>query len=165
MNVNATLLGQMVTFGIFVWFTMTFVWPAIMQALDERERKIKSGLQAAEQGHIALKQSKEEGQQHIDQAKQQAAGVLDEAHKRAKRLEAETLSQAEHKRAEIVKKAMADIEQQKQVLLESLLASFSDYVIKASSQVLQAEVSASKHASLLKTLSQDAEKYFAGEKA
>ena len=56
MSITATLIGQMITFGLLVWFTMKFVWPPLLQALEERKKKIADGLAAGEKGKQELEQ-------------------------------------------------------------------------------------------------------------
>ena len=86
MDINATLLGQMITFGLFVWFTMKFVWPHIETALEERKDKIADGLAAAERGHHELSLSQDKAKNVLHEARDEASELL-----KASRMQAEKI--------------------------------------------------------------------------
>lgn len=110
MNLNATLLGQMTTFGLFVWFTMKYIWPPVIKAMQERQQKIADGLGAAERGVHALELSKKESAHLLQQAKEEAASVVERANQRSVRLveEAKKLGRDESER--LVAQGHADVE-------------------------------------------------------
>lgn len=83
MDLNATLFGQMITFAIFVWFTMRYVWPPIVKTLEERKQRIADGLAAGERGKHELELAHHKSVETIRDAKIQAATIIEEAHKRA----------------------------------------------------------------------------------
>ena len=83
MNINLTLFGQMVTFAIFVWFCMKFIWPVILTSLEERQKKIEDGLNFAEKATRELAETKLEIDRKIDDAKSEASVIIDQANKRA----------------------------------------------------------------------------------
>ena len=85
MSINVTLFAQMLVFGLLVWFTMTFVWPLIREAMEEREQKITDGLAAAEKGQSDLQQAGVETEKIIGDARDQARDILSKANSRAKR--------------------------------------------------------------------------------
>ena len=74
MSINATLIGQMITFALLVWFTMKYVWPPLMQALEERKKKIAEGLAAAEKGQHEMELAEKRATGLLREAKDQAAG-------------------------------------------------------------------------------------------
>ena len=82
MNFNATLIGQLVTFAVFVWFTMKFVWPLLLEQMQEREKRIADGLAAAEQGQKDFAEAQEKSSAEIDKGKEQAASIISQAQKR-----------------------------------------------------------------------------------
>ena len=86
MNINLTLIGQMIAFAGFVWFCMKFVWPPIMAAMQEREQKIADGLAAADRASHDLELAKEKAVERLKEAKEEAAGIIDAANKRANQL-------------------------------------------------------------------------------
>jgi F-type H+-transporting ATPase subunit b len=83
MNFNATLIGQSITFIVFVWFCMKFVWPPIMHALDERRKKIADGLAAADRGKREKALAEERAREILHEAKEQAGEIINRADKRA----------------------------------------------------------------------------------
>jgi F-type H+-transporting ATPase subunit b len=111
-NINLTLFGQMVTFAIFVWFCMKFVWPVIIGAMEERQQKIADGLDAADRAMRDLEAAKSEATDQMKGAKQEAAGIVDQANKRANQIvdEAKVLAVAEGDRLKVA--AEAEIEQE-----------------------------------------------------
>ncbi|HEX7718185.1 MAG TPA: F0F1 ATP synthase subunit B, partial [Woeseiaceae bacterium] len=89
MDINMTLLGQSIAMLVFVWFCMKFIWPPIMNAIEERQTKIADGLAAAERGQKSLDDAKSEAGKIIGDARKQATGILDQAHARANEIVAE----------------------------------------------------------------------------
>ena len=85
MNFNATLIGQMITFAVFVWFCLKYVWPPLMHALEERKAKIADGLAAAERGQKDLELAQARVTDNLKEAKQQAQEIINQAHKRCAR--------------------------------------------------------------------------------
>ena len=94
MNINLTLFGQMVTFAIFVWFCMKFVWPVIITAMEERQQKIADGLDAADRAMRDLEAAQDKATDQMKEAKQEAAGIVDQANKRASQIVDEAKQQA-----------------------------------------------------------------------
>ena len=75
MNFNATLFGQLLAFVFFVWFTMLYVWPYILEALEEREKEISDGLEAASRGKRELDEAHQKKAEILEEAKKEAAGA------------------------------------------------------------------------------------------
>ncbi|MDB4408412.1 F0F1 ATP synthase subunit B, partial [bacterium] len=94
MNINLTILAQLISFTIFVWFCRKYVWPPLIGAMQEREQQIADGLNAAEKAGQDLDQAKLEVAEQLDQAKQQAAQIIDQANKRAAQIVDEAKEQA-----------------------------------------------------------------------
>ena len=89
MDINMTLIGQTIAMIVFVWFCMKFIWPPIMQAIEERQTQIADGLAAAERGQHSLEKAEAKAEEIIQEARQQASGILDQAHARANEIVAE----------------------------------------------------------------------------
>ena len=83
MNFNATLIGQMITFAIFVWFCMKYIWPFLIKAMEERNQRISEGLAAAQQGQKDLEEAQTKVSESLNEAKQQAQEIINQAQKRA----------------------------------------------------------------------------------
>jgi len=151
-NINATLLAQFVVFFILALFTMKFVWPPMMKALDDRAKKIADGLSAADKGKEAmaaaekqvvaeLTAARDEGQKRIVDAEKRAAGIIEEAKKIAS-----------DEAARIVAAAKDDAEQQLSKAREELRGQVAGLAVKGAEQILKREVNASVHADLLNQL-------------
>jgi len=83
MNINATLIGQSITFLIFVWFCMKYIWPPIMGALETRKKMIADGLAAADRAKLDLELAKKKATENLHEAKTQAAEIIAQAEKRS----------------------------------------------------------------------------------
>ena len=86
MSINATLFAQILVFGILIWFTMKFLWPPLMQAMDERAKRIADGLNAADRAQAELKDADARVAEEIKQARAQAAEIVDKAHQQASQI-------------------------------------------------------------------------------
>jgi F-type H+-transporting ATPase subunit b len=113
MDLNATLLGQMITFALFVWFTMKFVWPPIMQAMQERQSKIAEGLAAAERATHDLALAQRKATEQLHEAKVHAAEILEQANKRADGIIEEAKQQAQVEGLRVLASAQSEAEQAK----------------------------------------------------
>ncbi len=140
MNINLTLFGQMVTFAIFVWFCMKFVWPVIIGAMEERQQKIADGLDAADRAMRDLEAAKSEATDQMKEAKQEAAGIVDQANKRANQLvaEAKVLAVAEGDRLKVA--AEAEIEQEINRAKEELRSQVAGLAIAGAEKILEASI-------------------------
>jgi F-type H+-transporting ATPase subunit b len=83
MDINATLLGQMLVFGILIWFSWKFIWPPIVQAVEDRQKKIAEGLAAAERGQTELSSAHGQAQAIVNEAREKAVKIVDQAGKRS----------------------------------------------------------------------------------
>jgi F-type H+-transporting ATPase subunit b len=139
-NINLTLFGQMVTFAIFVWFCMKFVWPVIIGAMEERQQKIADGLDAADRAMRDLEAAKSEATDQMKGAKQEAAGIVDQANKRANQIvdEAKVLAVAEGDRLKVA--AEAEIEQEINRAKEELRSKVAGLAIAGAEKILEASI-------------------------
>ena len=153
MNLNATLFAQLAVFLVLALFTMKFVWPPLMKALDERADRIANGLAAADRGkadlaaaekrvQAELASARDEGQKRIVDAEKRAAMIIDDAKK-----------SAAEEAARIVAAARADAEQQVTRVREELRGQVAALAVKGAEQILKREVNADAHAALLTQLS------------
>ena len=102
MNINVTLIVQMIVFATVVWFSMKFIWPMIMEAIEERNKTISEGLAAAEQGQKKLIDAESEATVLISKARKQASSILDQANSRATSIMEDAKSDGEKKRARML---------------------------------------------------------------
>lgn len=149
MNINATLLGQMITFAIFVWFTMKYVWPPITKAMAERNKKIADGLAAAEQGKRDLEIAQHKVNEQLRDAKIQAANIIEQASQRANHLIEEAKEQARTEGNRMLAVAKAEIEQEAVRAKQELQKHVSDLAIAMAKKLLQSELDAARHTELI----------------
>lgn len=149
MNINATLIGQMITFGIFLWVTAKFVWPPMIQALRDRQQKIADGLAAAERGSRDLEKARDEAQEILKQAKEQAAEILNQANKRNTEIVEEAKKDARTEGDRLVASAKAQIEQEVARAREELRKEVSSIAVMGAGRILGKEIDAGVHKDLL----------------
>jgi F-type H+-transporting ATPase subunit b len=152
MNINLTLIGQSLTFFVFVWFCMKFVWPPIMNALHERKTKIADGLAAAERGQHEQELAEKRAGEVLHEAKQNAAEIINQAQKRAGEIVEESKTDARAEGERLLAAAKAEIDQEVQRAKEALRAELGKIVISGAEKVLEREVDASVHDDMIKKL-------------
>ena len=153
MEINITLLGQLITFSVFVWFTMRFVWPPILQIMREREQRIADGLAAAERGQQALELAQVKVDEYLNVAKQQAAEIIEQANKRASQMAEESKRQIRAENERLLAIARADIQQEWQTAQQKLRTEVANLVIKKTEKILaQSLDSVAQHALLKQSL-------------
>jgi F-type H+-transporting ATPase subunit b len=151
-NLNATLFAQMVVFLILAWFTMKFVWPPLIKALDDRSKKIADGLAAAEKGKAELDAANKRIDQSLAEARTQGQQRIAEAEKRAQAVGEEIKRNAQTEAVRIVAQAKADAEQQVVKAREALRGEVAALAVKGAEQILKREVDDKAHVDLLNQL-------------
>jgi len=148
-DINATLIGQVVWFGLFIWFTMKFVWPPLQRAMHERQKQIADGLAAAERGKQELEQAAKRTEEILVEARHKAQELLVQADKRASQIveEAKTVAKTEGER--LLTGAKAEIEQEVFRAKETLRTQVAALAVAGAEQILRREVDAKAHAELL----------------
>lgn len=149
MNINATLIGQSITFFVFVWFCMQFVWPPIMNALAERRKQIADGLAAGERGKHELELASKRAVENLHEAKQKAAEIIAQADKRAAQLVEEAKATAKVEADRMIAGAQASIAQETVRAKEALRAQVAGLAVAGAEKILRREVDAKAHADLL----------------
>jgi F-type H+-transporting ATPase subunit b len=152
MNINLTLIGQSLTFIVFVWFCMKFVWPPIMNALHERKTKIADGLAAAERGQHEQELAEKRASELLHEAKQKEAEIINQAQSRAGEVVEESKNDARAEGERLLTAAKAEIDQEVQRAKEALRAELGKIVISGAEKVLEREVDASVHDDMIKKL-------------
>lgn len=152
MNINLSLIAQAIAFALFIWFTVRFVWPPLLRAIETRQKTIADGLAAAEQGRRALELSSRQAEQALREARDRAADIVAQAERRAAQLieEAKAAARAEADRERAA--ARADIEQAIARAREQLRAEVAALVVAGAERILRREVDARAHAELLEAL-------------
>lgn len=155
MNINATLIGQAIWFGLFIWITMKFVWPPLQKAMADRQAQIAEGLSAAERGkheqEIAAKRSAEA----LREAKGKAAELVAQAEKRAQQIVEEAKGNAKVEADKVVAGAKSEIEQEVERAKQELRERVAELAVAGAEKILRKEINASVHADMLGSLKQD----------
>ncbi|MGQ0656925.1 MAG: F0F1 ATP synthase subunit B [Chromatiales bacterium] len=149
MNINATLIGQSITFFLFVWFCMRFIWPPLMRALAERRRKIADGLAAGERGKLDLELAAQRSAEVLREAKQQASEIIAHAEKRGAELIEEARAGANMEGERLLAAAKADIAQEVSRAKEALRGQVAALAVAGAEKILRREVDAKAHSDLL----------------
>lgn len=152
MNLNATLFFQMIVFFVLAWFTMTFVWPPLTRALDDRRQKIADGLAAAEKGKADLAQAQARISLMEASAKSDNHSRIVDAEKQAAALIEQARHEAEAEKARIIAQAQQDALQEVKRLRDALRGDVAVLAVKGAEQILQREVDSKAHAQLLEQL-------------
>ena len=149
MNINFTLFAQAIVFTAFIWFTVKFVWPPLLRAIEARQKQIADGLAAAEQGKKSLEVSSKQAEQAIQAARARAAEIVAQAEKRGSQVveEAKTAAKSEGDRERAA--AKADIQQEAQRAREQLREQVAALAVAGAEKILRREVDAKAHADLL----------------
>ncbi|MDP1534056.1 MAG: F0F1 ATP synthase subunit B [Rubrivivax sp.] len=149
MSINATLIIQMIVFLILVGFTMKFIWPPLIKALDERAAKIADGLSAADKAKADLAAANQRVEQQLSAARTDAAKRLADAERLAQQLVEEAKGRATEEGAKLIAAARAEAEQESIKAREVLREQVASLAVKGAEQILRREITASVHAELL----------------
>lgn len=152
MGINLTLLGQMGTFLVFILFTMKFVWPPIVQALEERRASIAAGLAAAERGQKALENADTQVAERLREARQQAVQIIEQAERRGAELVEEAKVNAQAAGDRMLASAQAELELEVSRAREALRGEVAAIALSGAQQLLEKEVDATTHRELLDRL-------------
>ena len=152
MNINATLIGQSVAFFIFVLFCMKFVWPPVIAALQERQKKIAAGLDAANRAARDLELAQDKAGQQLREAKAQAAEIIEQAKKRGTQIVDEAREQARVEADRVKAQAQAEIEQELNSVKDALRPHLGGLAVEGAEKILGATIDQNAHAELVTKL-------------
>lgn len=155
MYLNATLLAQVTVFIILALFTMKFVWPPIVKALDERAAKISEGLAAAERGRQSLDLAAKHSTEAMREGKEKVAELIAQAERRAEQIIEDAKAQARIEAEKVVANAHVEIEQDAARIREVLRERVAELAVAGAEKILRREVDAKTHADILATIKQD----------
>jgi F-type H+-transporting ATPase subunit b len=154
MNINLTMFGQLVSFVVFVWITMKYVWTPIMAALEERKKEMADGLAAAERGQHEQELAKNRARQVLHEGKEQAAEIVSHAHKRAAEIVDEAKENARAEGARILTAARADVDQEALKAREQLREKVAELAVLGAQKILQREIDAEAHKDIVTNLTE-----------
>jgi F-type H+-transporting ATPase subunit b len=150
-----TLIGQTIAMIVFVWFCMKFIWPPLLEAIEERQEKIAEGLAAADKGAEKLEQATAEADGIVSDARKQATSILDQAHARANEIVAEGKADGVKERDRQLAAAKAEIEQETNRAREELRGQVSAVALAGAEKILNREIDAKAHDDILGQLASE----------
>jgi len=148
-SINATLIGQMITFALLVGFTMKYIWPPLFNSLEERKKKISEGLAAADKSQEDLKLAEKKAKNIIKEAKDQSSEIVTLAQKRANEIVEESKDNAGKEAERRIQAAKAQIEQEIEQTKEALRKEVAALAVSAAEQILGAEIDKTKHQDII----------------
>ncbi len=149
MNINFTLFAQAIAFAAFIWFTVRFVWPPLMAAIEERQKTIADGLAAAGKGAKSLEEAQVRIQSMVEEARGQARGILDQAQVRANSIVEEARVAANSERDRIIASAKAEVDQQINKARDELRGQVAAIAVSGAEKILAREIDQKAHQELL----------------
>jgi F-type H+-transporting ATPase subunit b len=152
MNINFTLFSQAMAFAVFIWFTVKFVWPPLLRAIETRQKTIADGLAAGERGKQELELASHRSADLVREAKQRAADIIAQAEKRAAEIVEEAKASAKDEGGRILVGAKAEVEQEVFRARETLRQQVADLAVAGAAKILRREVDANAHAELLTSI-------------
>jgi F-type H+-transporting ATPase subunit b len=154
-NINLTLIGQIIAFAVFVAFCIKFVWPPLINAMQERAKKIADGLDAANRAERDLKLAQEKATSQMREAKEQAAQIIEQANKRATQIIDEAKDTARQEGERLKAAAQAEIDQEVNRAKETLRTRVSALAVAGASKILETSIDVEKHNVLLDKLAEE----------
>ena len=152
MNINLTLFTQAAAFALFTWFTVKFVWPPLLRAIESRQKQIADGLAAGERGRKSLEISTREAEQVVQSARERAAEIISQAEKRGSQIIESARNSAREEGEREVAAAKAEIEQEVTRAREQLRDQVAQLAVAGAEKILRREVDAKAHAQLLDSI-------------
>lgn len=149
MNINATLIGQAIAFSMFVVFCMKYVWPPIMQAIEERQKKIADGLAAADRAAKDLNLAQANASEQMKEAKRTATEIIEQANKRKAQIIDQAREEALAERENILHQGMAELEAERNRARDELRKQVATLAIVGAEKILERSIDANAHRDIL----------------
>ena len=140
MNINATLLGQAIAFAVFVWFCMKYVWPPLLNAIEERQKKIADGLTQADRAGKDLELAQAKASEKLKEAKAQAVEIVEQANKRRAQIVEEAKAEGETERQKIIAQGQAEVEAERNRAREELRQQVSALAISGAEKIIKRSI-------------------------
>ncbi len=157
MEINATLIGQMLVFGILYWFSWKFIWPPLTRAVEDRQKKITEGLAAAERGQKELQQSHGDAAVIVNEAREKALKIVDQANRRSNELVDEARATAITEGQRLVGDAKQEITLEQARARDALRKDVAKLAVAGASRLLEREIDPKAHADLIEKLATEIE--------
>lgn len=152
MTLNLTMIGQLISFVVFVAFCMKFVWPPLTQVMRERQRQIAEGLEKAVAAEKQLEEANSAAEDELNEAKKQAAELIAQARSRASQIEEDAKGKAREEAERIIAGAQAEIDQEVNRAREELRGRVGDLALDGAEKILGASVDRNAHQEMLNKL-------------
>jgi F-type H+-transporting ATPase subunit b len=152
MSINLTLIAQAITFFLFIWFCVRFIWPPVLGAIEERRKTIADGLAAAEKGSKSLDEARVQISGLLDEARGQARQIVDQANARANSILEEARAGADQERERIIQSAQAEVQQQINRARDELRTQVAGIAVAGAEKILAREIDPRAHQALLDQL-------------
>ena len=152
MNINFTLIAQAIAFAVLIWFTVKFVWPPLLKAIETRQKEIADGLAAAADGRNALDVAAKKSEVTLNEAKQKASEIIGQAEKRGSQIVEEAKTTAKVEGDRILAGAKAEIDQEVNRAKEGLRSQVSALAISGAEKILRKEIDGKVHSEMLSKL-------------
>ncbi|MDZ7686753.1 MAG: F0F1 ATP synthase subunit B [Gammaproteobacteria bacterium] len=152
MNINLTMIGQAISFALFVWFCMKFVWPPLTQAMRDRQKQIADGLEKAARAERQLEEANSAAEGELDEAKKEAAELIAQARTRANQIVEEAKQQASEEADRIKTGARAEIDQEINRAREDLRSRVGELAVEGAEKILETSVDRERHQQMLDKL-------------
>ncbi|KMV32216.1 F0F1 ATP synthase subunit B [Photobacterium swingsii] len=155
MNLNATMLGQALSFVIFVWLCMKYVWPPLTALLDERQRVIAEGLSHTEYAAKELQMAKANGAKLIEDAKQQVSSLVEQGNKRRSQIIEDAKLEAEQEKARIIAAGKTELESERNRIREELRHEMTALVIESAEKLIDRQLDTDANRALVNKIITD----------
>ena len=152
MNINATLLGQAISFMLFVWFCMKYVWPPLMDAIEARQKLIADGLTQAERAGKDLDLARAKAEENIQEAKAQASVIIDQANKRRVQIIDDAKTDAEIERDKIIAQGSVEVEAERNKAREELRLQVSTLAIAGAEKIIKRSIDKAANSDIIDKL-------------
>lgn len=152
MNLNATLLGELIAFIVFVWFCMKYVWPPLNDAIEARQQKIIDGLAASDRADKDLELAQVKATAQLKEAKTQAAEIIEAAKKRETQIVEEAAVKAEAEKLKILAAGRTEIEAERNLAIEGLRKQVAILAVAGAEKILERSIDAAAHSDILDKL-------------
>lgn len=149
MNLNATILGQAIAFVLFVLFCMKYVWPPIMEAIEERQKKIADGLAAADRAAKDLNLAQANASDQLKEAKRTATEIVEQANKRKAQIIEDAKAEALAERDKILAQGRAEIDAERSRARDELRKQVATLAVIGAEKIIERSIDKDAHADLL----------------
>ncbi|WP_054674577.1 F0F1 ATP synthase subunit B [Parasalinivibrio latis] len=153
MNLNATLFGQAIAFALFVWFCMKYVWPPLLSAIEERQKKIADGLSAAQRAAKDLELAQANASDQLKEAKRAATEIIEQANKRKAQIIDEARQEALTERENILTQGRAEIDAERNRARDDLRKQVATLAVSGAEKILERSIDANAHKDILDSIS------------